>query len=86
MSLDSLKLTPVSFTEKEVSILSLVATGATDCEISLHLGYSASYISNLISKMFSKYKCRNRSHLIAVYVYSKFISTASSAFSQFYLT
>lgn len=86
MPLDNLQLTPVTFTEKEVSILSLVATGATDCEISLHLGYSPSYVSNLISKMFSKYKCRNRSHLIAIFVYSKFFFYASSVFSQFYLT
>ena len=86
MSLDNIQLTPVTFTEKEISILSLVASGSTDCEISLHLGYSSSYVSNLISGMFYKYKCKNRSHLIAIFVYSKVISSASSAFSQFYLT
>ena len=86
MSLDNIQLTPVTFTEKEISILSLIASGSTDCEISLHLGYSSSYVSNLISRMFTKYKCKNRSHLTAVFVYSKFISSASSAFSKFYLT
>lgn len=86
MSLDNLRLTAVTFTEKEISILSLVATGATDCEISLHLGYSSRYVSNLIPGIVSKYKCKNRSHLTAVFVYSKFLSYASSAFSQFYLT
>lgn len=85
MSLNNLRLSPVTFTEQEVSILSLVASGSTDCEISSHLGYSPGHVSNLISNMFFKYNCRNRSHLTAVFINSLFLQFASSSFSQFYL-
>ena len=74
-----------SFTEVEVSILRLIASGSTNVEISLHLGYSKKYVNKVISQMYSKYNCRNRAHLTSFFLNSLFSDFVNSSFSQLHL-
>ena len=57
MFLNSSFVSTFSFTEVELSILRLIASGSTNVEISLHLGYSKKYVNKVISQMYSKYNC-----------------------------
>lgn len=74
-----------AFTDIELSVLRLIASGSTNLEISLHLGYSKKYVNKLISQMYSKYNCRNRAHLTSFFLNSLFSEFVSSSFSQLHL-
>ena len=66
----TLQFEVIVFTEKESSLISLMALGYKDSEISEFLFLSPSYVPTFIRRVISKYNLQNRCHLIAIFIYS----------------
>ncbi len=76
---NNLQLKTVTFTEKEASVISLMAIGLTDHEISTKLHISKKYVSTFLRRVISKHSLHNRYELVAVFVNSFYsLSTFSS--------
>lgn len=76
-SLES-SLRNITFTPKEFSVISLMASGLSDAQISVELHFSQNYIPVLINRIVSKYNLHNRYQLVAVFVFS-YLRPSSSA-------
>ncbi|NES04612.1 MAG: hypothetical protein F6K22_18325 [Okeania sp. SIO2F4] len=72
---NNLQLKTVNFTEKEASVVLLIASGFTDSQISSYLHLSNSYVPTLIKRIIKKYNFSNRCELAAVFVNSFYLSS-----------
>ena len=60
----------MQFTQSETNIISLLASGYTDIEISQILFFSRNYVRKKFHKIIKKYNLKNRCHLVAAFIIS----------------